>query len=120
MKVIMANIHAYSLRTVKLVHTAAWTFFAGCIVLIPVAAWYERYVAVLVMAGFVLIETGILALNDWKCPLTRVASRYTDDRHDNFDIYLPLWVARYNKEIFGPLFVLGLMFAAARWFGLVR
>jgi hypothetical protein len=116
----MAGIQIHSLRTVKLLHTAAWTFFAGCIVLIPVAAWYERYVAVLVMAGFVFIETLMLALNDWKCPLTRVAARYTQDRNDNFDIYLPLWLARYNKEIFGPLFVLGLVFALARWFELVH
>jgi hypothetical protein len=28
-------------------------------------------------------------------------------RRDNFDIYLPLWLARRNKAIFGALFVLG-------------
>jgi hypothetical protein len=116
----MAEVQFHSLRTVKLVHTAAWAFFAGCIVLIPIAAWYDRYVVVLVMAGFVFVETGILALNDWKCPLTQVAARYTDNRRDNFDIYLPLWLARYNKGIFGSLFVVGLMFAVARWFGLGR
>ena len=103
----MAEAQIHALRAVKLVHTAAWAFFAGCVVLIPVAAWYDRYVAVLVMVSFVLLETGILALNDWKCPLTRVAARYTDERHDNFDIYLPLWLARYNKQIFGTLFILG-------------
>lgn len=45
--------------------------------------------------------------NRFRCPLTDVAARYTGDRHDNFDIYLPLWLARYNKEIFGPLFAIG-------------
>src|SRR5687768_14345585 len=113
----MAGTQIHPLHIVKFLHTAAWTFFAGCIVLIPVAAWYDRYVAVLVMAGFVFVETGVLALNAWKCPLTRVAARYTEDRRDNFDIYLPVWVARFNKQIFGSLFVLGLLFALARWFG---
>lgn len=116
----MAEAPVQALRAVKLLHTAAWTFFAGCVILIPLAAWYDRYVAVLVMAGFVLLETAILAFNGWKCPLTGVAAKYTDDRRDNFDIYLPLWIARYNKEIFGSLFVLGLVFAFARWSGLLR
>ena len=116
----MSEAQIYTLRTVKLVHTVAWAFFAGCVVLIPVAAWHDRYLAVLVLSSFVLLETGILALNDWKCPLTRVAAKYTDERRDNFDIYLPLWVARHNKEIFGSLFVLGLMFALGRWFGMMR
>jgi hypothetical protein len=44
-----------------------------------------------------------------------VAARYTDDRRDNFDIYLPLWIARYNKQIFGPLFVAGIVFTLALW-----
>ena len=58
------------------------------------------------LAGAVLLETAVLAANRWQCPLTDIAARYTDDRRENFDIYLPLWLARYNKEIFGPLFLL--------------
>jgi hypothetical protein len=50
-----------------------------------------------------------------RCPLTGVAARYTDDRRDNFDIYLPLWLARYNKLIFGSLFAAGLLFTLACW-----
>jgi hypothetical protein len=46
-----------------------------------------------------------------RCPLTPLAARYTDDRSDNFDIYLPLWLARYNKQIFGPLFLVATLFA---------
>jgi len=46
-----------------------------------------------------------------------VAERYTDDRRDNFDIYLPLWLARYNKEIFGVLFLAGVLYTLARWRG---
>ena len=34
---------------------------------------------------------------------------------DNFDIYLPLGLARHNKLIFGVLHVLGMAFAYLRW-----
>ncbi len=44
-----------------------------------------------------------------------MAARYTEVRRDNFDIYLPLWMARYNKLIFGTLYVAGLAFALVRW-----
>ncbi len=40
---------------------------------------------------------------------------YTDDRRANFDIYLPEWVARYNNQIFGPLYAAGLLVLAIRW-----
>ncbi|MBK6688923.1 MAG: hypothetical protein IPG45_30935 [Deltaproteobacteria bacterium] len=36
-------------------------------------------------------------------------------RADNFDIFLPLWLARYNKHIFGGLYVLALVYAAWAW-----
>lgn len=57
----------------------------------------------------------ILFANRMRCPLTGVAARYTDDRRDNFDIYLPVWLARHNKAIFGTLYVTGGLFTLARW-----
>jgi hypothetical protein len=103
------------LRAVKLFHTLVWAFFAGCILAIPVLAWRGRFGAVLVAAALVVVEIVILAVYGWRCPLTGVAARYTDDRVDNFDIYLPAWLARHNKAIFGALFVAGLFFALAPW-----
>jgi hypothetical protein len=47
--------------------------------------------------------------------LTGLAARYTEERAANFDIYLPLWLARRNKSIFGTLFVAGALFVVARW-----
>jgi len=44
-----------------------------------------------------------------------LAARFTEERHDNFDIYLPLWLAKHNKLIFGVLFCLGIVFAYFRW-----
>jgi hypothetical protein len=56
-------------------------------------------------SGVVLVECAILACNRGGCPLTDLAKRYTDERRDNFDIYLPAWLARNNKVIFGSLFL---------------
>ena len=93
---------------VKALHTAVWMFFVGCIVAVPVAAVWHRFVWAEVMAGLVSIECLVLASNKWRCPLTDLASRYTDD--PNFDIYLPEWLALHNKKIFGSLFVADILF----------
>lgn len=106
-----------SLRTVKTIHTVAWAFFAGCILALPIFAWQGDFAVAGVLIGIVLIEVFILIENGMRCPLTAVAARFTEDRRDNFDIYLPLWLARYNKVIFGWLFVAGLVFTLARWVG---
>jgi hypothetical protein len=104
------------LRAVKVVHTAAWAFFASAILLIPIAAWRDAWRATVVMMSMVTVECLVLVVNGMRCPLTQVAARYTDDRVENFDIYLPRWLARYNKQIFGPLFVLGVIVSAVlRW-----
>lgn len=104
-----------ALRTIKLAHTIAWAFFAGCIVAIPVFAWWRAFGTAFALIGVVFVEVLIILFNHWRCPLTHVAARYTDDRRDNFDIYLPLWLARYNKQIFGTLYFAGLFYTLARW-----
>ncbi|HEV8148293.1 MAG TPA: hypothetical protein VGP79_18015 [Bryobacteraceae bacterium] len=100
---------------IKLLHTAIWIFFAGCILAIPVAGARLQFGWAAALTGLVLIECAVLAVNRGRCPLTDLAARYTDERADNFDIYLPLWLARWNKSIFGTLFVVGGLFALLRW-----
>jgi len=46
---------------------------------------------------------------------TDVAVRYTRDRRDNFDSWLPAWLARCNKVIFARLYVAGVLTTLARW-----
>ena len=65
--------------------------------------------------ALVLIECAVLACNSWRCPLTDLAGRYSVKRTDNFDIYLPNWLARRNKLIFGALFVAGELFVLGCW-----
>jgi hypothetical protein len=106
---------AMSLRLVKVAHTIIWAMFAACIVAVPALAWlgYDRAAAALILV--VLVEVLVLILNDGHCPLTAVAARYTTDRRDNFDIYLPQWLARYNKLIFGSIYLLGVAVTFGRW-----
>ena len=113
----MPNEAARRLKAIRLLHTAVWAMFAGCIVAIPVLAWQGQFGTAGVLAALVLGEVVVLWLNRWSCPLTSVAARYTDDRRANFDIYLPVWLAQYNKQIFGPLYVAGVVYAVARYLG---
>ncbi len=106
-----------TLRVIKTVHTLVWVFFAGCILAIPFYAWRGQFTTAAALITIVLVEVVIIVVNQWRCPLTGVAARYTDDRRDNFDIYLPLWLARYNKQIFGSLFVASVLYTLVRWQG---
>ena len=107
----MAVPPASMLRAIKLAHTVVWAILVAVIVAIPVMAWQNRFTAAAVLTAVMLGETLVLVVNGWRCPLTDLAARYTDDRRANFDIYLPLWLAANNKRIFGSIFAAGLVFA---------
>jgi hypothetical protein len=77
------------LEAVKMLHTLIWAFFASCIFAIPVFAWRGQSRLATMFIGVVFIEVAVLMVNRWRCPLTGIAARYTVDRRDNFDIYLP-------------------------------
>jgi len=96
-----------ALALVKVVHTAAWAFFVACILGVPVSALLGHLAWAVALSVVVLVECVVLAANHYRCPLTDVAARYTEERADNFDIYLPVWLARYNKQVFGSLFLAG-------------
>ena len=83
--------------------------------LLPVAATLGRFDWAALLIALVAFEIVVLACNRWACPLTRVAARYTADRSANFDIFLPQRLARNNKQVFGPLFVLAVLYTAWRW-----
>lgn len=106
---------AARLQAVKILHTLVWAFFAGCIVAIPMASWHGQHRVALGLVAVVFIEVLVLVFNRWSCPLTGVAARYTDDRQPNFDIYLPRWLAQYNKQVFGALYVGGTVYAGLAW-----
>jgi len=103
------------LTTIKVIHTIVWAILGGCVIAIPVASWFDKHRLAAWLAAVVAVEILVLAVNHGRCPLTSVAARYTDDRRADFDIYLPLWLARHNKLIFGILYFAGIIFALVRW-----
>ncbi len=104
-----------ALVLVRVVHTVVWALLAGCIVMVPAFALAGRLQLAVVLSVLVLCEVAVLAANRMRCPLTDVAGRYTNDRADNFDMYLPLWLAKHNKQVFGALFVAGELVLAWCW-----
>jgi len=89
------------LTLIKLVHTLVWLFF-------NVVIFYLFYAVVTgkidkwvwICLSLIALETVILVLSKMICPLTVMARKYSDSTKDNFDIYLPVWLARYNKLIY--------------------
>jgi len=105
------------LRTIKLAHTAIWLVLAGFILALPVAGLTQRFHLAAILTTVVLLECAILAFNQGRCPCTDLAARYATGRSDNFDIYLPEWLARHNKTIFGTLFVVNELIVLGCWLG---
>jgi hypothetical protein len=100
---------------IKLLHTVIWAILAGSIIVLPFAGAFRRFRWAAVLTGLVLLECCVLALNRGRCPLSDLAQQFTTDRADNFDIYLPNWLARYNKSIFGVWFVAGELVVLGYW-----
>ena len=103
------------LVAIKLLHTLVWAIMAGSILALPVTALLERFNAAIILTVIILAECGVLAFNEGRCPLTSFAAQFTTERADNFDIYLPNWLARHNKLIFGTLFVVNELFVLWCW-----
>lgn len=98
------------LQSIKLLHTLVWAVFAAAIVAIPLSAAGGRLTLAWGLIGFVALEVGVLLFNRMRCPLTDLAGRYTEAREDNFDIYLPRWLARHNQRLFGTLYLIGALY----------
>lgn len=106
---------ARTLFRIKLIHTAFWALFASSIVAIPIVTALDRHDIGLWLTALVMVEVVVLAFNGMRCPLTGVAARYADTTPVGFDIFLPAWLARYNKLIFGTLFVLAEIYLLWSW-----
>jgi len=77
-----------------------FVFYAGVFNHINIIVW--------ICIGLIFLELFILLIYKWKCPLTVLGKRYTEDISVGFDIFLPKWLARNNKIIFSILFLVGL------------
>ena len=98
---------ASNLTMIKIVHTLIWAFF-------NVVLFYMAYAVIVnkidnfvwIGIALVFIEGVVLLMFKRMCPLTLLARTYSDSEKDKFDIYLPNWLAKYNKLIYTTFFIL--------------
>ncbi|MDX5419598.1 MAG: hypothetical protein LPK09_10310 [Hymenobacteraceae bacterium] len=95
------------LLLIKLVHTLIWVFFNVVIFYLLYAVITNRIDKwVWICLGLIALEGLVLLVFKKMCPITVVARRYSDSTRDNFDIFLPNWLARYNKEIYTTIVII--------------
>jgi len=98
------------LMIIRLIHSIIWMFFNLVIFYLFYAVIVNRIdVRVWICVGLIVLEGLVLLLFKRTCPVTLIARKYSDSTKDNFDIYLPNWLAKYNKIIYTSLFVLVLI-----------
>lgn len=89
------------LTLVRILHTVIWIFYNIVIFYLLYAVIVNRIDKwVWICLGLIFLEGLILVLFKNICPVTIVARRYSQSQKDNFDIYLPNWLARHNKAIY--------------------
>ncbi len=103
------------LFTIKVLHTVIWAFYVLIILYILYATIVDRISIILwISVALVALEGTILIINGWRCPLTNLAERYTEQTSVGFDIFLPKWLAKNNKTIFTPLYFAGVILVIYR------
>jgi hypothetical protein len=96
-----------TLTKIKLFHTFIWFIEAVAILYLLVTGIIGvQNLLVIIAFLLVVLEVIVLLIYKWRCPLTIVAEKHSDDPVIGFDIYLPPWFAKHNKTIFGTIFAL--------------
>lgn len=92
------------ITVIKILHTFIWVVMTCAVCFIGYSVVRMQFQLVFYISLFLIAaESLVIVLNAWKCPLTDVARKYTDETSANFDIYLPEIIAKYNKEIFSAI-----------------
>ncbi len=106
------------LRLIKILHTLIWVFFNVVIFYIVYAVITDRINFWLwVCYGLIALEGLVLATFSLFCPLTIWARQYSESSKHNFDIYLPEWLAKYNKLIYTSIVGVSLVILIFRLLG---
>ena len=94
----------------KSLHTLIWIFFNVVIFYFVYAVIINRIDRwVWICLGLVVLEGLVLLIFKSLCPITVVAKKYSDSDKSNFDIYLPNWLAKYNKRIYTTIVIVGVI-----------
>ena len=106
---------ATKLVIVKVIHTLIWVFF-NIVIFYMLYAVVADKIDIWLWIGYclVFIEGITLLLFRFICPLTKIARKYSNSTRDNFDIYLPNWLAKYTKLIYTSIMAVILMLTIYR------
>jgi hypothetical protein len=86
---------------VKSIHSLIWVFFNVVIFYMLYAVIADKIDKwVWICIGLIALEGLVLLVFKSICPVTLIARKYSDSTSANFDIYLPNWLAKYNKLIY--------------------
>ena len=108
---------AQKLLAIKLLHTVIWVFFVVVIFYVLYSGVTNNITPYTWIGIALVIGEGLtLLLFKMFCPLTVIARKYSDSQKDNFDIFLPNWLAKHNKLIFTSIFVVALAIVLWRTF----
>jgi hypothetical protein len=100
---------------IKALHTAVWAFFVAAILTVLYSGITNSITLYTwVASGLVAAEGLVLLAFKSRCPLTLIARKYSTSTKENFDIFLPVWLARHNKLLFSVLYALGLLLVGYR------
>lgn len=104
------------LKFIKAIHTFIWVIMAASNFIAFYFAFIGRFdVWFWIPCLLILSEIFIILFNEWHCPITPIAAKYTEDRRSNFDIYLPEWLAKYNVKIFSGIIVAELLVLTVKY-----
>lgn len=100
---------------IKLAHTVIWLFF-NLVIFYLLYAVIDNKIDHWIWIGLALflLEGIILLIFKMSCPLTIIARRYSMSNEDNFDIYLPNWLAKYTKLIYTGILIIILLILSHR------
>ncbi len=103
------------LLLIKVLHTLVWVFFNVVIFYLLYAVLTNRIDKwVWICLGLIVLEGLILLVFKNMCPITVVARNYSTSTRDNFDIFLPNWLARYNKAIYTTIVLISVLILVYR------
>jgi hypothetical protein len=89
------------LTLIKILHTLIWLVFNFVIFYMLYAAVVNKLDGWLWIGyGIIFLECITLLIFKSFCPVTVLARNYSNSTKDNFDIYLPNWLAKNNKLIY--------------------
>jgi hypothetical protein len=100
---------------IRSLHSLIWIFYNVVIFYLAYAVAIDQIDKwVWICLGLILVECIVLLVFKRICPITLIARKFSDSTKDNFDIFLPNWLAKYNQLIYSIILAIILIFLSYR------